>query len=439
MIKLYPSVYTSQDTGVQAIQSRTAQRCREVDEKGNRLCELARDALNNGGGISFKSSSSGVYLIHDAKKKTLAVFKPDDEFNHAPCNPKPANRESFPSDIAIRFHKMSTFHQGKAAARSYTSKVLDLEERLPEGCMAKLTSDKFVDITAELKNTARKVQTKIGYLQEWIPNSQTFVDARKKIDKHEHGSYKYEDYQDFSLLDKLPLEEFQIMCILGIVTFNEDLHPGNILAIDSQGDTPHVRPIDFKSILSWQLRDLQRGPYQLNLCKKPFTSGSLEYIKKLDFDFVGDVVNTMELNNQAVKNAQIMTLVLKHFAKEGFTLFDIHKFTSRGEHWTSSLFNMIEEAEGLANSKLTPDDQAKKKHEEYLSSRDFFSKDKEDVNPLNFVEKQWLANYQTKHANRIEQLSLQNFWREFEEKLISYIANLKKSIEAPAVSAALST
>ncbi len=312
--------------------------------------------LENGGKLVRIPSSAGVYFVKDSSDKTIAIFKPDSERNWGPECPNPAHRKPDPTASQMFRDKLSSFEQGRPGFKQDLAKRLDFSNLacIPIGTPAHLRGTQFIDLTAIGNPCAKpREQLKYGYLQAWVENSTPLADLHPDAEAGKPAPANAYDFASHTVLDQVPIEEFQKVGLLELLTYHEDHHPGNILVKYDTPGNPHLIPIDFDSIFPFKL-DALMGVFGHKRASEPFSPKSLQMIADLDTDAMLSVAvaqsphypSSKDMTFQ-VENLQALILTIKAFAKEGKTLADIFKFVSNanpGKHRSepgSSLWQLL--------------------------------------------------------------------------------------------------
>ncbi len=418
-------------------ETRALNRIREIEESAAPLLKQVQHALANKGRLKPMHGYSGAYRVLDRNGNTVALFKPEDERDWGPNNRMPDHRRQDSTLDDIHFHQMNAFEQGQTTARQHLAKLLDFGStaNVPLGTVTYLESDQFVDLEAEKLGITPRKQRKRGYLQVWVPNAKSFPELHPKTIAGQAPPEEAYQFDNHPLLDTISLDEYQKVALLDILMYNEDRHPGNLMdmalyhseprqgnlliTFDDQRE-PHLTPIDCDAILPFKLNKL-RSILAHRRAKVAFSNQSLHFIEELDPEVVAALVQQVNLPPQAVTNAKALTLVIKAFAKAGLQLSHIYNFAaSKGEE-DSALWQMMQQAETVAIESLSSEDQAKRKHRNYLR-RLLWSKKN-----VTSDDQKWLENYLTHDAQRIEAAVNRVFWSEFSQQLNSYVSKLSEN------------
>ncbi len=213
--------------------SALAQSSGRAKREGVTLWHKVTQELAEGGWIEWDGEASfmGIYLVKSKMGEVIASFKPEDERYLTPNCRNPKFRGPVPTSEELL--KQDVWIQGLTSERQFLTTQLDLGDvaRGPEGCIATLESDQFFDI----KSDGLQKLSKRGYLQAWIPDVVPIWKAASK----KKGEF---DLSEYSLLNDIPINEFQKVGILDFISFNIDRASNNILiSIDSNG-TPTFDP-----------------------------------------------------------------------------------------------------------------------------------------------------------------------------------------------------
>jgi len=399
-------------------------RLETIKTKGKEFGREIAKALENGAKLTRLRSFSGVYLIKDAQGKSIALFKPDEERHLGPSNPGcPGTRAADPTDEDIVHKELGAHEQRSPSKRQNLAKLLDHEtiSPLPRGLIAEIESDCFVDSEAEKTGKPPQIQNKSGYLQEWVENSEgslfaTHPETVKFLaatPEAEPPPEFYTRFHDHPLLDKIPLEEFQKICIMNIRLYNQDGHGGNYLITKDDKGNPHLVPIDMDAILPWQLSGLI-GISSHPRAREPFTQAALDHIDQFDSDDVRKLTENMHLSEHAGINAKALTIVLQEFSRAGLTLADIHHFICKAPHEdTSQLWHLMLKAKKNAVESLPPDDRGRFQYMEFIRREIWLDGGK---NAPQDAEKH-LSMHRLNDEKRVNEAVDANFWPNFKRLL----------------------
>jgi hypothetical protein len=356
--------------------------------------------------LIHQPSSAGMYLLKDDQGQTIASFKPESERPYGPEDIDALRRRLNPSNDDIYFHQMDSIDQGRASERQALALTLEIGQvaRMPRGKITEIASREFVD----LHETTKRLQVKTGFLQEWISGATPLADTHS-IPGPLQPNYQFENR---TLLDQVPLDEFQKIGLQDILLYNQDRHPGNVLVKNDATGNPHLVPIDHDAILPFTLNKF-KSLLGHRRAAEPFTTSMLKAIRAINPERTYQLVRETSLPEQAAINAKALALTVKSFAERGRTLADLFQFIStQAERTTSALWDLMTTSKELAKQGLSEADQAMIKHERWLRHC-LWNKDA-DV-PENAVE--WLSQYKKTHATRINEQLQNAFWTLFQEYL----------------------
>ncbi len=419
---------------VTALDERIACRLAKFAQQTTELKTLVANTLRDGGKIdnaagNGQAGTSGIYFIKDKTGKTIALFKPEDEGTWRHNNPNPQYRKASLSEDDIFFHHVDSWEQGKSAERQLLAEMMHVGDKTlpPRGAIVELTSDLFFDLALNEKGIKGPL-TKIGYLQEWVSNTKPFIrfhPSAKDIPPNELPPIEALNFHDNPILSAIPLDEFQEIGINDLLLLNEDRNTGNLLVRHDDNNLPHLIPIDNDSINPWILKKLQ-GIYAHKNADAPFTHNALKMIYGLDPDFIEQMVERMNLNEQAPINAKAAAMVLKRFVAAGATMRDIYNFLAVPQgaaiEETSELWKLIESSRESAIDSLSKDDKAMYVHYRYVRRTTWCKTVQQPwCQTLSPQEEksaaEWYQYYQSKHATRIQSLIKTAFWKEFDKQL----------------------
>ncbi len=418
------------------IDARVAQYIKHYEQQAHHLKAFVAKILSDGGkivngtGAGFEGvGTSGIYFIKDKVGKTIALFKPEDEGTWKPNNPNPEFRKRALTADDIYFHQANGWEQGQTGKRQQLAEMLHIGHKVrpPRGVLTTLESDQFFDHQLHAQGEKCSL-TKTGYLQEWVHHTKplisfhpTFKEVLPSDDPHRNVL----QFQDNPILSAISLDEFQEIGINDILLLNEDRNTGNLLVKYDENHQLKIIPIDHDTIYPWKL-EVFRGIYVHDNAKKPFTATSLKMIQALDPDFIEQLVEKMQLSEQAPINAKAITMVLKSFAAAGATLRDVYNFMAAplggvvGE--TSQLWKLMQQVQEAAISSLPKEDKMMYAYAKHLRRNNWckavnqtWCKTMPSQQEKSAAD--WYQSYKSKHADRIEFQIKTAFWKEFEQQL----------------------
>lgn len=401
----------------------------QIKLRGKTFARKVQKILENGGQIVRLRSSSGVYLIKDAEGRHVAIFKPDDERNFGPNNlGNPGIREPDRTQEDISHNQLWAVAQGNPSKRQSLAKLLDHDTiaPMPDGMIVEIESDRFVDIEAEIHHTRPEIQRKTGYLQEWdqralgsLADSHPItIELRKTNPNAEIPGEVFTRFYDHPILTEIPLEEYQKICIMNVLLYNQDGHAGNYLYYKDANGQPHIIPIDMDAILPWRLNDLI-GPTTHPRAGEPFGPQALDYIRHLDPDVVRDMTLEMNLSEQAHINTKALAIVLQKFSAADLTLADIHTFINDPRPGQKSpLWKIMQETKQNAIDSLPETDKNTYREMEHIRWR---IGSKENVSA---EDKDRLQEYRLHTEKRLNMAVEKNYWNIFKKKINKAICSL---------------
>lgn len=249
----------------------------------------------------------GTYVLFDAAKRAVAIFKPSDEEPPALNNPKkhaesPSRKGIIPGDGALRETAAYLLDRGWAGVPPTTM----LEIRHPvfgPGC-------------------------KVGSVQEWIHNSEAAGSFGPSL---------------FSTAD------VHRIGILDVRTLNTDRHDGNILCTSSADGKLKLIPIDHGFVLPAEPGEAFFDWLNWPQTRQPFSADELEYIARIDIEADLKMLRKLGLSQQSQTTYRMATTVLKVAAAAGLTLHDIAELVCRpasDPERPSALEDLAEDARG---------------------------------------------------------------------------------------------
>lgn len=247
----------------------------------------------------------GTYVLFDAAKRPVAIFKPSDEEPPALNNPKkhaesPSRKGIIPGDGALRETAAYLLDRGWAGVPPTTM----LEIRHPvfgPGC-------------------------KVGSCQEWIHGSEAAGGFGPSL---------------FSVAD------VHRIGILDVRTLNTDRHDGNLLCTKS--DRLRLIPIDHGFVLPAEPGEAFFDWLNWPQTRVPFSADELEYIARIDVEADTKVLRKLGLTHESLATYRMATTLLKVAAAAGLTLHDIASMVCRlasDPDRPSALEDLAEDARG---------------------------------------------------------------------------------------------
>lgn len=399
---------------------RAEQSLQRMSARAERLIQKSLGALDKGGKLIYQQSNSGLYRIQNENRELIAVFKPQDERLLGPNNANPSKRRAEPTDDDIEFHQLSALEQGKPHIRQFLSTYF--EPLVPSGAIADIRSDLFIS------NPNSAVQTKTGFLQEWVPNSKPLINYHPAateffqniLPNDPNAIFPEKAYSivDNPIINRIHLGDYQSACIMNILLYNQDGHAANYLVSPDQNGISRLKSIDTDSILPWKLNNylgLTSHPRSQN----PYTKEALDLIEQIDPEHNKALVEKLGLPKQSAINAKALAIMLKRFSAHDLSLHEVHKFISSPvQDAPSPMWNMMLECQKTAISKLSDQDQKLYKHAEWLRFV-LWHHNGRDAPPDARAQ---LDFYNLNFRNRIEQEIERHFWHEFDIQLDRVVA-----------------
>lgn len=416
------------------VEERVTEKYDEIRLSGKVLKREVQETLCNGGKIVRQKilgqGTSGAYLIKDQNGKTIAIFKPEDEGTWGPHNPNPTYRKAEISEEDKYFHQVNSWEQGKPAIRQQLAELLHVgtATKTPPGVIMELSSDQFFSLEAQTKDKTDLPQTKRGFLQQWIPNSQSLINYHPTMEGRSLKNLPpitALNFHDNPILDRISLNDFQEVVLNDMLIYNQDRNTGNILVSFDAKNNPYLTLIDHDAVLPGKLTSLF-GMYQHTRMNEPFTSTSLQLIQAINPDYQAAMIEKAKLPKDIARNAKVLAIVIKHFAAAGATLRDIERFVSFGDRdqqaETSKLWKMMEKTKEEAIRQLPEKDRKMFQHNSYLRRADWCETVEatwcERLPRNQHAEAAlWQKEYHKKHAQRIEKQVQEKFWTAFEYRL----------------------
>lgn len=178
-------------------------------QKVPKIIKDAQEALKKGlHPLLITTGCSGAYWMRSTEREVAGLFKPFDEEIHAPNNPIGPVMQGAMGQVRTRLG----IRVGEAAHREVAAFLVDQFFHfgiVPKTYYATFTHQAFYS-SREDRFSRRIVKKKYGSFQEYIEG---FLPAYKMFDR----------------LDRVPLEEFQLLVLLDVIVGNTDRHLGNVL------------------------------------------------------------------------------------------------------------------------------------------------------------------------------------------------------------------
>lgn len=305
--------------------------------------------------------SGGSYKLRNAQKQVMALFKPEDEEPFAPNNPR--GYSGVMGQSGFRKGILS----GEAASREIAAYLLDY------GGFAGVPFTTKVEACHDSFYTAPHL---VG------PSADEFNDCDCASDRGENGDcdcpqknlsssssqnrVKVGSLQQFVQYDELagdlapqcfPVHEVHKIGILDLRILNVDRNDANLLVCRGQ-DGINLVPIDhgysFPRLLEVGWCDWVWLSWPQ--ARVPFDQDTLSYIASLDPEHDMSLLRSqLSINEVALRNARVTTMLLKIGAMKGLTLYDIASLACREDlDEPSTLEIAVAQTESLARPHAVP-------------------------------------------------------------------------------------
>jgi hypothetical protein len=254
----------------------------DIKEMTSEFARLARPYLESYPLTLSKEGIGGTYFLQDPNGANFAVFKPIDEEPGAPNNPKKLVTDPL-------------LPPGGGAAREVAAFYLD------RGFAG-------VPQTHLLRDVATASHgTKSGSIQQYINNDGESSSIGS-------SSFLVDDVHRIGTLD--------------IRLFNMDRNGENML-VKNEGAHHRLVPIDHTYILPESLDSAYFEWMYWPHSKQLFSQETLEFIRSIDIEFDALVLRSLGISEASIRTMKISTMLLKHFASQGKSLFEIASYMCR--------------------------------------------------------------------------------------------------------------
>lgn len=230
----------------------------------------------------------GTYMMFDAAKRVLAIFKPSDEEPPADNNPKkhsesPSRKGIIPGDGALR--EVAAYQLDRGWAGVPLTTLLEVRHPAFAGGLPK-----------------------IGSAQKWV-----------------HGSESAEEFGP----SLFPARDVHRIGILDVRLGNTDRHVGNMLARRGSDGELRLVPIDHGFVLPAQLGEAFFDWLHWPQAQQPFGAEELEHIASIDVEADSKLLRKLGIPAAAVDQMCYATVLLKKAAAAGLTLHSVACLVSR--------------------------------------------------------------------------------------------------------------
>lgn len=281
-----------------------------------KIISIARGGLSHGLAPRLAmEGTGGTYFLRSHKRDTVAVFKPADEEQFAPNNPR--NYVGTMGQIGFR----KGIFSGEGYQREVAAFLLDSKERfsgVPMTTIIEMQSNAF-HYCGKGMGKAAADSIKIGSLQEYIP---------------------YDDVAGDLAPQMFPVSEVHKIAILDIRMANTDRNEANILVQRSQrfsycnGEDINLIPIDHAYSLPDTIEIAWTDWVWLEWpqAKVPFDERGKAYIRDLDIDADIEHLRTnLGIRETCLRTMRITGMLLKKGAAAGLTLHQIATIICRND------------------------------------------------------------------------------------------------------------
>jgi len=294
--------------------------------------------------------SGGTYILRDARKAPVAVFKPADEEPYAENNPRGYLRHDAPDDRDFEesLSMRGGIKPGEACLREVAAFLLDHKSfsGVPLTTLAEsrhpaynYSGSTIGSHHLEYGSSSRKghLAKKVGSFQEFVPTECSMDDLSPS---------------------KISIDEVQKIAILDIRIMNADRNSANLLCRRNPEypDTFELIPIDHGYCLrsvadvcwfDWCWLDWPQ-------LKEPLTAKSLKYIRGLDIEAdVRMLRERLHISSEALDYFRASSKLLQAGAQAGLTLYEIAVLCCRNDNTgevSSRLECLMSTAKDVASS-----------------------------------------------------------------------------------------
>jgi len=259
------------------------------------LALTAEEGLLHFAPVPFDDGTNDTHLLKGKSGDYVAVFKTADD---------PLLQDN--GDSATVDHGLSP---SEMSLREVAAYKLDRKGffGVPTTGIADISYSGFVkgELVSESPVVVRK---RTGSLQEFINNDGSAEDASTS---------------------RFPTSSVHRLAILDIQLLNGDRHEGNILIQKSQKGVEKLIPIDHGLSLPRKLDKCWFCWLTWPQAKAPFGEEELEYIRSIDIDKDVRVLRNLGIDEVAISNFRLASLLLQKAADSGLTAYDIGSMMCR--------------------------------------------------------------------------------------------------------------
>lgn len=229
----------------------------------------------------------GTYVLFDAVKRPVAIFKPSDEEPPAINNPKkhaesPSRKGIIPGDGAVRETAAYVLDRAWAGVPPTT--------------------------LVEIRHPSFGPGCKVGSVQEWIHESEAAGGFGASL-------FSTSDVHRIGILD--------------VRTLNTDRHDGNILVVKRSDGKLRLVPIDHGFVLPAEPGEAFFDWLNWPQTREPFSQDELEYIEQIDLEADMKALRKLGLSPESIRTYRMATTLLKIGAAAGLTLHEIASMVCR--------------------------------------------------------------------------------------------------------------
>ena len=301
--------------------------------------------------------SGGVYLLRNAKKEVVALFKPEDEEPFAPNNPR--GYTGTMGQSGFRRGVLS----GEAASREIAAYLLDKDGfvGVPFTTKVEACHDKFY--TAPHLMASENIDCENDHCRASepgecdCPRSGASTQSRVKVGSLQQFVH-YDDLAGDLAAQCFPVREVHKIGIMDLRILNVDRNDANILVCRRSRSEMVLVPIDhgysFPRCLEVGWCDWVWLSWPQ--ARLPFDDETLAYIAALDPEEDMKMIRSqLAINEVAMRNARITSMLLKIGAAKGLTLYDIASIVVRQDLDEPSLLEIaVAQTESLARPHAMP-------------------------------------------------------------------------------------
>jgi hypothetical protein len=300
----------------------------QTDRRGEELLDEVNKCLENGGRpVLIRTGVGGTYIIKDQQGKSVAVFKPQNEFAGSPSCPKISSNFRYSKDLDIQ----TTFSLEDKEPESSEHFISPYSQVYRE-CAAYHVDPDFFNVPTTALVWIRNV--------DWFntEDSETFGSLQKFITPNFR-----ENVADWSP-SVYPVDEVHKLGLLDILILNVDRNGENVLVqkvddeklkfvcIDHGLSFPTVIDIPWSNWIwiNWKQTS------------KPFSKDIKIYIMNFDIDdYLKRLTSVYSFSSLELDNIHSATIFLKTCVKLGLTLFAIANLVTRDKPDELSQFEKI--------------------------------------------------------------------------------------------------